>query len=439
MDCQQAQQEIGRLIDGELPPAELAAVEAHLADCADCGALCDGLRVDDARLLRAFAPRRQASAAVADHVIERLRGERLPIEQASSERPSSERRNRLRRRSWATPLVAAAAGFLLTVIVLRTPWRQPADPPTLPFARLAVATGPTEVRTPREVPWLVCPPSGEIAAGASVRTAAGARCELQASDGSQIRLAQDTEVQLSQPRVVKLARGELYSCVSADGGPFQVETPDAKVAATEGKFNVTCSAGESSLTVVEGSASVECKSGTRQVTQGQRVRLVDGRAQEAVAISDPMQATAWVNELLVLKGADNPELAERLNDILAQIGHTKVSYLYEDEIRRLGSRAALPLVRYVESPRSRASDRSRQTAARIAADLADSTVIGDLIRLLGDDDARVRVYVATALERLTGQNQGRPAAAWQDDRESCLPAVEAWQEWWRERAVGSRQ
>lgn len=153
-----------------------------------------------------------------------------------------------------------------------------------------------------------------------------------------------------------------------------------------------------------------------------------------MAVNDPLQATAWVNDLLILKGADDPELAERLNDILAQIGQTKVRYLYEDEIRRLGSRAALSLLRYVESPRSRASAVSRQTAARLAADLADSSVIGDLIRLLADDDPRIRVAVATALERLTGNNQGRSPATWQEALENCQPALEAWRVWWRERS-----
>lgn len=436
MDCQQIQTEIGRLVDGELTAEERSAIDAHLAGCADCRAVCDGVRIDDARLLRAFAPRRRAAAALADRVIERLKNDRLKNDRLAGETPAiGQHRRRLR--TWSIPLMAAAAGFLLAVIVIKSPlapWRKPVEPPALSFARLAVATGPTEMRTPGEIPWFTCPVSGQLSAGDSVRTSAEARCELQASDGTQIRLAQNTEVQLPQPRRVKLSRGELYSCVTPDGGPFQVETPEAKIAATHGKFNLSCSAGEASLTVVEGSVSVECKSGTRQVEQGEQVRLVDGRALATVPVNDPLQATAWINDLLILKGADNPELAERLNDILAQIGQTKVSYLYEEEIRRLGSRAALPLVRYVESPRSRANAASRQTAARLAADLADSGLIGDLIRLLADDDPRIRVFAAAALERLTGKNQGRPAAAWQDDLEACRPAIDAWRAWWRERS-----
>lgn len=91
------------------------------------------------------------------------------------------------------------------------------------------------------------------------------------------------------------------------------------------------------------------------------------------------------------------------------------------------------ILRYVQSPRSQDNESARISAARIAADLADSTVIGDLIRLLADGDPRVRAYSAAALERLTGKNQGRPAKAWADDLTDCQPALDAWTDWWRER------
>ena len=421
MDCQQALNELGRLIDGELPSDERLALETHLLGCGDCRAACDGLRVSDAELLRAFMPRREAATLLADRVIDQLRGERT---------------TRVAWRALAVPLVAAAAGFLLAVIVLRPSVersRAPVGAGAAPLARLSLATGPTEVRTPRQIDWLVCPVSGPIDAGASVRTAADARCELQASDGTQIRLDKSTEIEMPKPRSVRMTRGELYSCVSPDGGPFQVETPDATVESAQGKFDFACSPGQASLTVLEGSASVECKSGTRRVEQGESVRLIDGRWEDTAPMGDPLQATAWVNELLLMKGVDNPEWTERLNDILAQIGQTKVSYLYEDEIRRLGSRAALPLLRYIESPRSQENEARRISAARLATDLADSSVVGDLIRLLADDNPRVRVYVAQALQRLTGENQGRPPAAWEESLASCQPTLEAWDAWWRKR------
>jgi ferric-dicitrate binding protein FerR (iron transport regulator) len=424
MDCQQTLDKIGRLVDGELPASDRASLEAHLAECDGCRAACAELRVGDAMLVRAFMPRRQAASALADRVVAQLRGE-------------GARRRRVR--SWATPLVAAAAGFLLAVLLFQPPMvpRPDAAQPKLPLARLALATGPTEMCTPPAGVWLICPDSGAIQAGAAVRTSEGARCEIEASDGTQIRLDAGTLIELPTPRCVKLTQGELYSSIPEPGMQFKVEMPDAVVDAGQGKFDVACSPGQASLTVIEGSASVECKSGTCRVGAGERVRLIDGRVKDIVAVADTLRATAWVNELLVLKGPENAELTERLNDILAQIGETKLSYLYEDEIRRLGSRATLPLLRYVESPRSQAHDAARVSAARIAADLADSTAIGDLIALLSDGDPRVRVHAARALERLAGNDQGRPAEAWQDNPLACQPTREAWQAWWQSRSAPS--
>lgn len=424
MDCQQALDEIGRLIDGELPAPDHAALEAHLAECDGCRGARDALRVNDATLVRAFMPRRQAAAALADRVIAELQGQREGRHWA---------------RSWFAPLAAAAAGFLLAVLVLRPPIslnRDSGHAPELPMARLALATGPTEMRVAPAGIWMGCPESGAIQAGAAVRTVDGARCEIEASDGTQLRLDSGTLIELPTPRCVKLTQGELYSSIPGDGRTFKVELPDAVVQSSQGKFDVCCSSSEASVTVIEGSASVACKGGNRRVAAGQRVRLVDGRIEETAAAADALQATAWINDLLVRKGPENPELTERLNDILAQLGQTKVSYLYEDEIRRLGSRAALPLLRYIASPRSQANVAGRISAARIAADLADSTVIGDLIARLSDPDPQVRVQVARALERLAGTDQGRPAAAWQDDPFTCQPTRDAWQEWWRTRSAG---
>ncbi|HVX10838.1 MAG TPA: zf-HC2 domain-containing protein [Pirellulales bacterium] len=430
MDCQQVLSEVERLVDGELPAAERAALEAHLAECEGCRAARDAARLDDAALLRAFLPRRRAAAALADRVVAELRREQgqAPIEPAL----------RHRWRSWAVPLVAAAAGFLLAVLVLRPPFGrwlpfgQQANAPSraaLPLGRLAVATGPTEMRTAPTIPWTVCPPSGEIEAGAAVRTADFTRCEIEANNGAQLRLDAGTVIELPTPGCVRLSQGELYSAIPG-GSVFKCEAQGAVVEVEQGKFDVSCSPGSVSLTVIEGSATLECKSGTRQVAAGERVRLADGHIEETAAVANPLQDTSWINELLVLKGPDNPELAERLNDILAQLGQAKLSYLYEDEIRRLGSRAALPLLRYAASPRSRTKQTSRAAAVRIAADLADSSVVGDLIGLLDDGDPQVRVDAARALERLTGVNQGRPSDAWREDLDACRPTVESWRTWW---------
>lgn len=421
MHCDEALNEFSRLIDREAPSSDHTPFMEHIAHCERCGAMWYELTRADAALLRAFMARRRAAGTVADRVIEQLR---------------NARGRQWRIRSWLVPPAAAAAGFLVAAVLFQPGGKLPRMPAHVPLARLSLATGPTEVRAAPTVPWFGCPTNSNIVAGASVRTLDASRCEIQSNDGTQIRLDVGTVVELPTSRCVRLAEGELYSAVPADGTQFKVELPDAVVQTTRGKFDVTCAPGEASLTVIEGSASVACKSGLHNVDAGQRVRLVGGRIEESSNVIDPLQATAWVNELLLLKGPDNPELTERLNDILAQIGHAKLSYLYEDEIRRLGSRAALPLLRYVASPRSQSDAASRAAATRIAADLADETVIAELIALLADDDPQLRSHAARALQRLTGIAQGQPVQAWQDDPASCQPTREAWQAWWESRTTG---
>src|SRR5262245_61854100 len=65
--------QISAQLDREIRPEDRELLEAHLRDCAACAAAAEAFRLQDADLRRLFAPRRQAAAAVAEHVISRLR------------------------------------------------------------------------------------------------------------------------------------------------------------------------------------------------------------------------------------------------------------------------------------------------------------------------------------------------------------------------------
>jgi DNA-binding XRE family transcriptional regulator len=136
-------------------------------------------------------------------------------------------------------------------------------------------------------------------------------------------------------------------------------------------------------------------------------------------------------------GAYTPSLAlalriarERVEELLARIGKSKVSNLYEAEIRSLGEYGVLPLLRYMASPRSRSDVERRLVAMRIISDLAPTWAIGELIVLLKDANADVRFLSARALERLTSQTQGYPPEKWRGATAELEPAVAAWQTWW---------
>src|SRR5438445_10645359 len=72
MHCEQALTLISADLDHEAQPADRALLDKHLKDCGGCSATAEAFRLQDADLRRTFAPRREAVAAVAERVMERI-------------------------------------------------------------------------------------------------------------------------------------------------------------------------------------------------------------------------------------------------------------------------------------------------------------------------------------------------------------------------------
>jgi hypothetical protein len=203
-----------------------------------------------------------------------------------------------------------------------------------------------------------------------------------------------------------------------------VTTDQATIEALGTSLNIVHQPARSTvLTVVEGRARM----GGVAVASGYLCRVVDGKVQPPVAAYELAMLTKWVNEIVALKGKDNPELQARVNQLLAQIGATKMQHLAEAEIRALGDHAALPLTCYIQSPESLAEGRRRRDAARILADIASAPSVPDFVALLADGDPQVRVQVARGLERLTGQTLGFDAAYWAGT--DITRGAAAWKTW----------
>src|SRR5438105_393058 len=73
MLCEQAANLIAARLDGELPPDDRDALDAHLADCPDCRALTEAFHLQHAELRGAFAERRAAVVMTAQRSVARLR------------------------------------------------------------------------------------------------------------------------------------------------------------------------------------------------------------------------------------------------------------------------------------------------------------------------------------------------------------------------------
>ncbi len=422
--CETAHELLCARLDEELPAEMTPALDEHLAQCADCRALADALSSQSQELRRAFAGERRAADNVAERAIEQLLAGEAPV--------------RARARGWLVPLLAAAAGFLLAVAVFR-PWQQPQRPPPqagqppASIAHLALATGLVERLEGSS--WQALATGAALRAGDRLRTAAEVRCELLVEDGSLVRLNAGTELCLQGPRALQLLGGQVWSQVEPAADTFRVRLPDASVEALGTRFDVSLLDDQAVVIVEEGATRVRTLAGEALVQAGQRLQIDAGVAGDPHQLGQVFQATQWVHEILVLKGRDNPELAERLNDVLAQLGRQKVHYLLEEEIRALGDHCVLPLVRYLQATYDLVgNDREvRQRAARIVADIAAPWSIPLLIELLEDPDLKVCAQAARALERLTDRSLGLTSEQWlQATSEQAKEVQLRWRSWWQE-------
>ncbi|MBI4603625.1 MAG: zf-HC2 domain-containing protein [Planctomycetes bacterium] len=430
---------ISARLDGELAPGDRQALEAHLAACAACRSVDEAFRLQDSGLRRAFVPRRKAAAAVGEGVA------------AAVEAP----RRRAAWRAWLAPAAAAAAGFLVAWALFRSPEqaaRQAAPPkvaqveraprelraqPAAPAdaARLTFVTGKVEMLLPGSADWVPVPTGGSIEPGTRVRTGPEVLCELRGADGSDLWLNERTEVAFRQARSFDLARGQMGTRVERREAPFLVSAAGATIAAVGTRFDVETGPSGAVLTVIEGLTQVTGTGGAFLVRAGERATIVEGAVREKELVWNLLQATRWLNVLLARRPDAHPELARRVDGILALLGEAKMQELAEEEILELGESCVSPLLSYVQSSLSRPNRKLREKAAEIAGRLAVRQHVHELILLLADESAAVREHAAGALRRLTGEDQGRAPRDWrQEPWDANRPAFDRWLAWWKEHA-----
>ena len=141
MDCEHAQNLIAMNMAGELPSDDRARLDEHLNGCTSCRATSQAWLQQDVDLRRAFAPRRAAATAVAERVITQVRT--LPV--------PGRRRVQI---TWIMmPLMSAAAGFLLAVLVL-PPWLK-----TTEFVEQQIRPEKPAVKSVQPAPEAIAPAS----------------------------------------------------------------------------------------------------------------------------------------------------------------------------------------------------------------------------------------------------------------------------------------
>ncbi len=436
IDCSTTEERLNAALGGTPLGAD---AEVHLAGCAACRALRDDLAAQDRDLRAAFEPLRHHATQAGDAAIEAIRREPGGLQHQQKLR-------------FFPHVMAAAAGFLIAVIVFR-PWQpvvvekfSPVNPGQVPvpekrpMAKLEVATG--AIQSSRDgSTWSDVAVGGGCEMDTWVRCAKDAKAEFTLSDSSVVRLDSNSTVFFGKFRKFRLDGGRLYARVAPGLVDFDVVTENGLVAVRgaadrqvppatvdvariveEGK-KVLEKATE--VLVVDGPATVRAGREEQAVDGPRRVLILDDRMGSAMPLADGILATRWIHDLL-LKRAGSPELAARVRGLLGNLAKT------ETELRRMGDACAKPIASWACEPESKKSgDDERRRAVEIAADLATRSAIPELISLLEDSDSTIRLTAAKSLERLTGLTQGCGAGDWVNADTSKV-AAERWKAWQKE-------
>jgi DNA-directed RNA polymerase specialized sigma24 family protein len=149
-------------------------------------------------------------------------------------------------------------------------------------------------------------------------------------------------------------------------------------------------------------------------------------------LADQMPSAPWQDELLLLKPANDPEVAARVDQLMSRIASAvplpDPPCPVERDLRAAGQAWCSPMACYLRAPPRTIDPSNRRAAARLLADLAPPSVVPDLIELLADEDGQVRSHAAAALQRLTGQTLGYSPD--QCAARANPAACAAWREWW---------
>ena len=412
MTCNECSSQLSALLDGELTRPEEEVLRTHLAGCADCRLALEDLRELETLLRgRLTSGNFEAQLAAFD--------QRLAVSTANVVTlPAPTRRAPQAGSRGLGAVLLSSLALVALLVLLRGPGSPSRRDATLEVAKVAVALGGVEMMRPGDNRWVSLPQASasvDLEEGCRLRTNEEGLCEVQTSCEGRLRLNRETEVVVHRLEKVELVRGQLWG-QAARQCALNVQLPPETVPEAPPRERVslatfTCpSSSEMQWKVEDTQAtclaltsprlSVTCENSTYSIGKGEAMTMANGRPDEVAFRTDPLAATSWQMPLLARKPPDDAELQTRLDSMLAVIGETKISYLYEEQIRELGPAGAAPLLAYVRSQRSRENPERRHRAMKLISETASADQVEGIEALLSDDDSTVRQSAAAALRRL---------------------------------------
>ena len=457
MDCQSALELLSAKLATEIVDLQHQQLAKHLASCQQCRSAELDWQSDDRQLNRQLGQKRRTTDGLLASVMDQVHQESVSDDKPAAVLvPASERPLPRRSGTLLTAALAAVVGFLLASTLFQSS-SGPAPPNNLvqrplptaeavpvarvpQLAKLIATTGPIRCRSSATGDWIDITTANSFlcAAETEICTGPATRCELQTSAGCVVRLNTNTWLVVESARRVRVKSGQIW-CRSETADSFEVVADSDQSKSPSGRAVYECPFGSVCvLTLDEPSLTAQAESGrvtlfaddkTHVIAAGQSIQMnQDGRLQSSTT-KDAVLASSWMDSLLMQKHPSDPELQQRVDALLAKVGKTDASDVYERELRSLGEHCILPLTRYVQSEKSVTNRSRRLKAMSVVADVSPTWNVKNLIGLLNDSDAEVRVLAASALQRLTGETSGS-SEVWREEPAQQSGESNAWANWW---------
>lgn len=444
MNCAQAQDLMGRLLSDEHTVDEEKSLREHFASCPTCA---EALRqeqfihdeLQQLGRLGGSAAERVASRTIAALNSATVTGSRKLVS------PKRSTGNQLAVVCVLVVMVAVGWGLMRNAQVVSVVDNRPSSgsvrqPPVI--ANVQGFVGEVEARRAGSTEWQPVSVTGmnpfACSGGDALRTLPGAACEVVTACGNVIRLNQQSEVSLISATDVSLVAGEVWCQAPPDCELNVLANINPPMAASaEAMAIFTCPAETACVTSLQGENSIQIASLFNELDAGQMSpglqplssrtfqSSTNGTRVETLREDSP-QALAWMLPLLKLKPAGDPEVAQWVDRLIAQLGETKVSYLSEQQIRALGPAGTIPLIHFVEKSTSPDDAARSRRAMELVRELAPESATLHLINLLSADDGIVRRLAAQTLLRLHGKDFGISPADWEAGGEVAADGVRKW-------------
>jgi hypothetical protein len=302
-------------------------------------------------------------------------------------------------------------------------------------AKLALAIGSVEAKAPAAADFVPVQPGAEFETGTALRTGEGVLASVDVEGGMELRIAPKTELVLEAGRVLDLKRGQVWvnvpqgpactlkaevSTTVCEPGSYDLEYSPRVPNTDQGAFTM--------LHVLQGKAVMANRRFKQPVTTGYNCTVVNAVLNTPDPVGDGVVPTRWIHPILVAKGpAGAAEVERRARGLLPRLGRVPKDDPYEAALKSLGEGPMTLMGSYLATPSNPADLPRRITAARVMSEVATAKSAGQLVALLNNEVADVRVLAAGGLARLAGTDQGRGDAYWKgDDRAAGIQAWEAW-------------